>query len=263
MTFNSRESSRYEGRPYELYLWACGGTTWAQTPGDATVEWQGRSYEPHVISRTEITQDGEAKAGAIQIRCLHDNPIVELLRTGSPLGPITLTVYTGHFNDSDVVVSFRGKVASIEVQDIVEVTVVPAQDSLKMQLPGINYQAQCPRIWGLGGCPVIRWDHRVIGTISSVSGIVVKSTAFATKPNNHFKGGWIETPKGLGKILGHTGDAVTLVQAIPELVSGMDVAAFPTCLGTEADCNTRFNALKYYLGFSRIPKRNPFGSGGL
>lgn len=265
MTFESRELSTFDGSPRELYRWTCGAAIWPQTSCDEPIVHMGTLYEPAVLLRTEISQNAETQAGQIKVSTEINNPLVSVYAGRVPNAPVNLRILGRHLSDPDdeFAVVFRGRLANIKLGDFAELTIVPAQDMLKQQLPDIGYQAQCPRIWGTGGCPVSRWDHRVVCVVSNVIGNLVYASALSGYSANYFRSGWIETPVGLGRVISSTTTYITLLQAIPGLIVGMQFDLFPGCLGTEEDCATRWNALNYHLGFSRIPARNPFGSGGI
>lgn len=263
MTFDSRERSTFAGEPFELYLWQLDAQAWAQTPCDTAREFQGRIYTPEVLSRGEVDQNGEAGSGSVTVTMDLTNPVAQIFLAGAPSSPLSLIIVVGHDGESETGCAFTGRVTAAKFKEAAELTCVPRQQVWKQALPALPFQMQCPLRWGSTRCGVDRSAWRVSATLTSVSGATLQSSAFASKPSGHFTGGWIEWNGLLCMIGAHTGDLITLLKALPGLTAGAQVAAYPGCQGTEADCAGRFGNLPNHLGWSRIPAKNPFGQGGI
>lgn len=263
MTFNSRETSTFEGAPFELYRWSLSAETWLQTSGDVPRSHLGQVHEPATLLRNEVDQNGEASSGNVIVTLDLENPVAQLFLEGPPSRPLSLIVTGGHDGEAETVCIFTGRVLSAKLDEVCELTCASRQSVWKQPVPALNYQSQCPLRWGTARCGVDRWAYRVPATLTGVSGLVLTAAAFATKPDGHFKGGWIEAGSSLQMILAHTGNQVTLATALPGLAPGDVVDAYPGCQGTEEDCSGRYNNLVNHLGFKRIPTRQPFGSGGI
>lgn len=263
MTYDAREKSTFGGAPYECYWFACGSQEWRYTSGDEPRTISIWSYAPEVITRSEIQQNQEMRSGEIKITLPLDNPVALLFRGFLPPRPVSVVIYRGHDGDPETVCSFTGIVSSCVFGEDAQLTVVPEQNAIKRTVPALTYQSQCPRALFSTGCGVGRETFRVLGLVSSVSGMQVHAAAFATKSDGYFNGGWLEFGYELRAIASHVGDQVTLMDPIDSLPIGAQVFAYPGCQGTEADCAGRFGNLVNHLGFGRIPSRNPFGTGGI
>lgn len=262
MTYNSREVSTFQGEPFELYTWAMGATRWYQTGGDTRRVFDGITFEPTVLARTEVDQNGEANSGNVTVTMEIDNPIAQLFLHGSPSRPISLIVQCGHDGEPEVACAFTGRVSSTKFKEGCELTCVSRQTIWKQSIPGLAFQSQCPLRWGSARCGVNRYAYRVESTLSSVSGLNLVSPTFAAYPNGHFRGGWVEAEGAIRMITAHVGDTLTLFTPMPLSAGGL-VAAFPGCMGTEEDCGGRYNNLANHLGCKRIPGKNPFGETGI
>jgi uncharacterized phage protein (TIGR02218 family) len=263
MTFDARERSDYSGEPFELYRWNLGATIWLQTSGDTPRLYQGQIYEPAVVLRTEVDQNGETSSGNVTVTLELDNPVAQLFREGPPSTPVSLIVTCGHDGETETACVFTGRIMSAKLQEACEFICAPRQAIWKQPIPALTFQCQCPLRWGTARCGPDRSAWRVPATLSAVAGLTVTSSAFAAFTDGHFKGGWIEYGGDQRTVTGHVGAVLTLLSALPSLAAGSEVSAFPGCQGTEDDCTNRYNNLPNHLGFKRIPTRQPFGSGGI
>lgn len=262
MTFNARETSTFDGAPFELYTWGMGVNRWYQASGDTPRTFQGRTYELQVLARTEVDQNGEANSGNVTVTMETDNPIAQLFLQGPPSHPVSLIIQCGHEGETEVACAFTGRVSSTKFKEVCELTCVSRQTIWKQSIPGLAFQSQCPLRWGSDRCGVNKYAYRVVATLSAVSGLNLSSPTFAAHPNGHFRGGWVEVEGTTRMITAHTGDTVTLFTPL-NVSPGATVAAFPGCMGTEADCGGRYNNLVNHLGYKRIPGKNPFGETGI
>jgi len=263
MTFDARERSAHGGEPFELYRWNLGATTWLQASGDAPRLFQGQTYLPAVLQRTEVDQNGETSSGNVTVTLDLDNPVAQLFREGPPSTPVSLIVTCGHDGETETACVFTGRVMSAKIQETCEFICAPRQAVWKQPIPALTFQYQCPLRWGTARCGVNKSAWRVPATLTDVSGLTITSTAFAGHPDGHFKGGWIEYLGDTRTITGHVGPVLTLRTMLPSLVPGAEVVAYPGCQGTEDDCANRYNNLLNHMGFKRIPTRQPFDSGGI
>jgi uncharacterized phage protein (TIGR02218 family) len=264
MTLDAREKSTFGGAPYECYWFTCGAQNWYYTSGDTERIVNGHTYAPEAITRTEISQSQEINSGEITVTLPLDNAVAALFKGYLTPVPVFLTIYRGHDGEPEIAAAFLGKVSSCPFQDTAKLKVVPDQDALKRDVPGLTYQSQCPRRLFSLGCGVAQVDYMTIAVLTYVSGVTLRAAVFATKVNGYFKGGWVDHGGGVRQIKAHTGDTLTLMDPFPaDLVPGTQVLAYPGCQGTEAYCATVFNNLVNHLGFSHIPGVNPFGGNGV
>lgn len=263
MSYDSAEQSTFSGAPWEAYWFACGAINFRYTSGDQARTINGQIYEPASIKRSEDCQNQELSSGNISIELPIDNPVAQLFIGYLPPQPVSLVIFRGHEGDSEIVSAYTGMVSSPKFGETCELTIIREGDALKRPVPALRWQAPCPRKLYSKGCGVSKNDFIVVGTVSSVAGITVKSTAFAAKADGYFSPGWIEAHGTGMSILSHVGDTVQLVHALAGLAPGDVITVYPECLGTEADCANRFHNIDNCLACSRIPTENPFGEGGI
>lgn len=262
MSYAARTTSTFLGQPFEGYWFSCGTSHWRYASGDVPRVILGQTYTPAALSRDEIDQCQELRAGQTKVRLPLDNPVAQLFLPYLPAQPVDLVVYAGQEGDAETVVVFTGRVLAAEFGTVCELTVVPESDALKQQLPGLLYQIQCPRVLGGAGCGVDLATYAVPATLSAVTGRTVQASAFAAKPDGWFAGGWVEGPGGARRlVVKHQGSTLTLFSAWQGLASGAEVTAYPGCDGTESCCASRFGNLLNHLGCARIPQKNPFSQG--
>lgn len=263
MSLDSRECSVCDGEPFEGYWFTCGSNSWRFINGDTDRIIQGFLYVHGVVLRDEIDQNEESRAGSVKVQISLDNPVAEIFKGLISPRPVSLVIFAGQVGETEVRVCFTGMVASVKRQNTCELTCVTENDTMKQDVPGLHYQAQCPRDPFSEGCTLRRQDWEVLGTIASISGNIVTSPVFATKPDGWFNGGWLEYNGTAMAIVEHVGQNLTLFFPLEGLAPGVNVVTYPGCQGTEYVCDTKFNNLVNHLGFARIPSKNPFGEGGI
>ena len=260
MTYAARETSKYSGKPIELYRFAQGVTLWLYTSGDTTYTKGSEVYVPETISRNAIDQNNEDGAGSIDIVVPRDNDVARLWISYLPVTPVGVTIYRVHRGDTEIVTSFVGKVSTVRFEDSeATITAMPISEALRRQIPSSSYQRPCNHSLYDGGCGLNKTAFRVTGTLSSVSGVTIKSAAFATKPDGWFTTGFVERADGdIRFVMAHVGDTITLMNPFPALAAGESMNAYAGCDRSEGTCSTKFNNLPNHLGYARIPTKNPF-----
>ena len=263
MSYDARQQSACSSAPYEGYWFTCGARSWRYTSSGIARTIHGMAFEPEVISRTEAEQNQEPRSGSIEVTLPLDNPVAQMFLAGPAPRPVGLVVYGCEDGESEVVVVFSGTVSSPKATSIMTLTMVPEQDAYKRKIPGIHYQVTCPRGIFSAGCGLNKVDFETLATLTEVGTKVLRSPAFATHADGYFNGGWVEANGQAFTVDTHVGDTLHLfLPQLGRLAVGDAVVAFPGCQGTEAAC-AAFGNLANYLGFSRFPKTNPFGSGGI
>jgi uncharacterized phage protein (TIGR02218 family) len=261
MTYAARETSRYSGLPYEIYLFSSVTENWRMTSGDIDRTYLGQIYSATAMNRTEIAQDQELSSGSIKVTVPRTCDLASRFVAYIPSTPVSLVIYRGHDGDSEVVVNFTGRIASVTFADECEIEVVPEQQVLRRQVPIQKFQAQCNWVLYGGGCGVAKIGFLTPGTVLTVSGAVVTIAAAGTKTNGWFNNGYLEKGEERRMILSHTGTSITLINFLANLVPGDSVNLYAGCQRNADDCTRRFNNLVNFWGFPWIPTKNPFGGG--
>jgi uncharacterized phage protein (TIGR02218 family) len=257
------ERSLDSGSPQELFLFAQGGSTWGFTGADSTINFSGRTYTKESIARSAVRFSQEESSGAITIRVPVTNAVAQRFLGVMPAIPMFVTITRIHRNGS-AAVQYQGRVAGLASVTKGEATlnVEPFHGVLSRRLPLLDYQSQCNYpVYG-PGCGVNVEANTASVTVSTVSGSVVTGTGFGAKPDGWYQAGWLELASGTYAgdrrgIKAHVGTSVTLVTPFASLAGGAVVKAVKGCLRTEAAC-IEFNNLARFMGFTRIPNRNPY-----
>jgi len=258
VTFASRETSGYQGQPFELYLFESGVESWALTSADKARSHNSRAFQPEAISHTEIDQNQELGSGSITVSIPKDHDIASRFVSYIPEAPMSLVIYRGHDGEAEIVTHFTGKVASAKFGDVCDLTVVPEQDVLKRRVPVPKYQCQCNRVLYGPGCDVSKDSFKITGVVSAVSGDLVTATIFTSQATGWLDAGYLEKGTQRRMILSHTGNQVRLICPMDGLVAGDTVNAYAGCMRTRAVCLAKFNNLSKFFGFDKIPTKNPF-----
>lgn len=261
MSFISRETSQYSGKPYELFLFSTVEGVWRYTGADEIKTYNSVPFTPEAITHTGASQSNEVQGGQVKITLPLTNAVAQQFIAYIPNSPMWVTIYRAHDGelDSETVVYWQGKVSQPRFGDACELTCVPEQQELKKTIPTATYGTQCNRILFDLGCTVDKTAFRQLGTLTSVVGVTIKAAAYSTKPDGFFNGGYIEFGNARRMILNHVGDTLTLIAQLPSLVIGSQVWAYAGCNHLyNGDCVTKFANGKNFFGFQWIPSNNPF-----
>jgi uncharacterized phage protein (TIGR02218 family) len=265
MTYDAREKSRYSGRPVECYRFTQGVNQYLYTSADQPITLASGTYNPEIISRTPLDQSAEQSAGNSQVSLPRDNAVAKLFIAYLPISPVALTIFRVHFADGEVKTIFTGKITTSLFQGAqATLTAAPISAVFKKQIPGTVYQSQCNHALYSPGCTVDKNSFKVAGVITVVSGADVQAAAFASKPDGWFNNGWLERSNGdVRFIMNHVGSTLSLMSVFPGLAASETLKAYAGCQRTEAICASKFSNLVNFLGFTRIPTKNPYGNNGV
>lgn len=261
MSYAARETSTYSGEPFELYLFQSGADSWCLTSGDKARVYNGKTYTPETMERTEIDQNQEAKSGEITVTLPRTHELASRFVSYIPTSPVSLVIFRGHDGEAEVVPNFTGRVAKAEFTDVCKLTVSSEADLLRKRVPCQRYQNQCNWVLFGAGCGVEKVNFCVNGTVASVNGDLVTSPVFAAKPSGWLAAGYFECGFDFRMILSHTGDTIRLIAGISGLKAGDTFSAYAGCDRTGATCKSKFDNLARFRGFDKIPWKNPFDGG--
>lgn len=259
MSFDSIEKSQAAGEPYELYLFQTEGSLFQYTSADEDIVYLGQTYRSSTIHRDELEETNEVVSGELKVYVAASDPLAALFIPYLPPTPVTLTIFGGHFGDSDVVVLFAGSVASANfTQDDTELVCRSDKYILQRQIPKQLYQSPCAHVFGDVGCTIDLALFTFDGVIGSVSdgGDVCTVDAFASLPHP-IKGGWLIRGRDVRMCVDQSGNQLTLISPIASLHVGDAVKGVSGCMHTYAACNSYANVANF-LGFDLIPEINPF-----
>jgi hypothetical protein len=289
MSFDDKATSRYGAIPFELYWFSMappvgsGGQDWRVTSGDIQRTYLTHAYAPLQVDRSEISQDQELTEGGIDVTIPSSHELAQQFLRGTPISPISLTIYAGHDGDSEVVVAFSGKVttANFKGQEC-RLMVSPDHQAVRKMIPSVAYQHPCNHVVyssqcglpvaGFGGTSnKVRWDLTIAsvnGRTITVSGGSDWTTAFTPFPSDDTNvptcaWGFLTLPSGRAIMIeAHNSiNTFVLTEHDDELVVGLAIKANRGCRRTLTHCKFLFKdsgQSPRWLGFDSVPSANPF-----
>jgi len=265
MSFDSRETSRYDGQPYELYLFSTEDAEYRFTGEDTARTAQGEVWTPAIITHSGTNQSTEVSGGHITVTIPRDHVIALMFVSFIPSTPLYLTMLRGHDGDSQIVVIFTGRVQSCKfaADDTCELDCAPESELLKREIATSLFQRPCNRVLFDAGCGADKETYKKSGTVASVSadGLTVTAAVFSSMANGWFTTGYIERGAHKRMIVAHTGNTATLMNAMPGLAAGAEINAYPGCDRTHNGCVQKFGNGANFFGYQWMPDKNPFASG--
>lgn len=265
MTYDSREESTYEGSPVELFLFDREGVQfWSYTSADSQQDFQGITYLPISIRRGNIEQSQDIRRNSLDVTMPITADFVQQYISSPPTDRVNLTMRRFHFEDTEVISLWIGRVINVEFEENnVVVRCEPIHTSIRRPTLRRLYQASCTHLLYGSECKVDRAAFRTVATLTAVSGLTLTSTGFGAQPDGYFTGGYVEllTAGVLNKrfILSHTGNDIQINLPLSGAAVGASVNAYPGCAHNVGICNSRFSNILNYGGQPFIPVKNPMG----
>lgn len=242
----------------DIYRLAEGANVWTFTSGDTPIDFNGETYVPKIVGRTEPESKNELSKANIELSLSIDDELALRYRSNTTDALVTLTIWTKQ--DADFLVIWKGRMASTKPQDQI-FKIVFESIFTSMRRPGLRrrFQRNCGHMLYGRGCFVNKELFGVDGTTATVVGAIVTSAAAATKPDGYFSGGILKAPDGtLRYVVRHVGTSLLLARPIASLSVGNAVRLYPGCDRTRGTCQNTFNNLANNGSFPFIPIRNPF-----
>lgn len=264
MTFDDREQSTYGAEPIEAFHFEQGANDWKWTSADRVIALPAGEFQPIPIKRTELEFSDEDTGETMELTVPRDNEVAALFVGALPSSPVKVTAYRAHRGDEPLALSwFNGSVRRVRFDDNSQAILVckSTMADLDRTYPLVPVQAPCSQVlYSADGCKANPTTSRDLVTVTTVNGTTVVSAAFGARADQWYRGGRLETLDGSERrfIADHVGDTITLISIMPGLGSGSQVWAVWGCNHLESDCVSKFDNLDNFLGFPRIPGRNPF-----
>lgn len=263
MSYDALELSPRGGSPVDLYKFASGSRAWYLTSADEKITYLSDTYTPEAISRGAIKEDSEAAAGSVSVTLPRTHPIAQLFIGYVPEPAMTLLLLSKHRTDPGVYELFRGEISSARLEGArIELLGVPDLAADDQPIPRNTCQAQCN--WALysNQCGISKAAFVVSGPVNLIAADTLQVTAFGAKPSGWLNNGWVERANGERRwILDHVGPTITLMSRFLDLAVGEVVTAYAGCDRTESVCDSKFGNHLRFLGFPRVPVKNPFDVG--
>jgi uncharacterized phage protein (TIGR02218 family) len=238
-----------------------GSETFHWTNSDEEIEYEGDTYVPEVVSRSDMVQNNEINRQDIQLTIAPDNPLAEIYYKNPPEAVATVTVFRGEQDSSTscFLTYWKGRIVSTRSDDwncIVECESVFT--SMRRTGARARYQVQCRHALYGTACGVNKDNYEVLGTVSAVGVDTLTVTGADSQDDGYFVGGMVERDGIFRFIVGHTGTTIRLWRQFNEVEVSDSVKLYPGCNRTLTVCDERFNNALNYGGFPWLPNTNPF-----
>jgi uncharacterized phage protein (TIGR02218 family) len=258
MSYAIRETSVFEGQPFELYLFQASEGTWRITSGEEIRTRSGQDYTPVPVHRTGVAKGGEDNSSSTKVTIPRDHPVAQLFIGLMPAVPVSLTIYRGHEGEAETIVQFIGEVKNASFGEDCELECAPEDRILTQTIPRQLIQGPCNKIIYSAACGANPETFKTDATLTAVSGDVVTAAEFDGPADGWFTNGYLKWGSFRRMIIRHVGADLTLILPITGLIAGEAVTAYPGCARTYSICKSKFSNGPNFWGFPWIPNRNPF-----
>lgn len=267
MSFNTKETSFWEGNPVELFLFEKGAVKKRYTNADRDITRDSLSYTAIEISRSEIRDDMEAAKNNVKISLPITADIVDWWIPYSPSQRIFVTCMATHYDDVDeeVIIEWSGRVMSVTRTTAgLELLCEPTRSSSRRPGQSCRWCRGCPLAvygQGIGQCNLDPLDFETVATLDSVSNLSLTSADFDGLPLN-LAGGYLTFEAADGEleqrsIISHVDDTIVVNFGHFDFAAALEVKVYPGCPGDWAACEARLNT-DNYGGDPSLPVKNPF-----
>lgn len=244
MSFNAREIATRDGQPLELVRFSVGiDYIFTYTNAVEQITYAGDDYLPRFFIRSAITQSNEVEQSKLTVTVDRTSPIVALFAANQIVRRIDVQLWRFHKDDAEVVSYWKGSVGAVN-RSLVTADVVCESPEILLERASLRqfFQPTCRFFLADGRCPVPQSSIKVDGTISGVNTTAntITSAAFATKPDQYFKWGWVQYGNDIRLVVNHVGNTITLLSNFFSSPISQLVSAYGGCDNLPATCNTKF-----------------------
>jgi uncharacterized phage protein (TIGR02218 family) len=258
MSYDAIEQSPAQSQPFELYQFSVAGQSFWLTSADQSIAYGGQTYTPATIRRTEMEHSNEVLSGQLKIYVAPQSQIAQLLIPYLTPSIMVVTIFGGHYGDTEVVTLFTGKVSNAAIETECEIVVNSDQYILQRKIPKQGYQAPCVHVFGDAGCGINLASFATTGAVSAIStdGLTITVPTFSGLLHS-LAAGYFRRGNDCRMITNHVANQVTLLSPISGLNIGDAVTGTAGCQLTYAACQA-YNNIANFLGFDLTPLTNPF-----
>jgi phage conserved hypothetical protein BR0599 len=267
MTFSLLDSSRYDGKPIELYRFVRGSRSWGYTNAQEDIEYQGLVFKQTALRRENVKVTSDIFKDSLSIDFPANNAIAADLLAGTNNGITTLTVLKGNLGDNDYVTLWKGRVVGAEVREAGKITISGESVYTSVRRLGLSakFEYNCRHVLFGASCGVNRELVKVTGAITSFdSQVKLIIPAAASKPSGWFTGGMIYFSNGNVRfITSHTDATIVISIGGVGVGAGTPVTLYPGCDHSLTTCGNKYSNVRRFGGFPWIPNKNPYGGGSI
>jgi uncharacterized phage protein (TIGR02218 family) len=259
MTFDGKELTTQDSQPVYLLEFAQGGAYYRYTTIAEAIT-RTNLYSPEAIEMGNFSHSGDIPKDPLTVKLPLDNGLAQTFIGGMPEVVTTLTVYMTHYDDSETLAYWKGRVLAVTTsKSFVTLNCEPIFSSLRRRGPRAVYQRICRYALGGRGCNVDLDAYSDVLEVDTVTGNILAIPGAAALTDR--TGGTLKAEDGtIRTIIAHDGSVVTISRVVASLEAGQDVTIYPRCNHDVEDCRDTFDNLGNFGGFPGMPTRNPMNN---
>lgn len=267
MTFDGREQSFNEGRPFNAALFACGSYALRVCAADTAQTAGGHTWDPWPITFPAIVQASEINRNDLRLTVPATFPIAQLWLQAPPAATMLCILYDAHFGESEMRESWTGHVGNVSFSGGATAEIMLASGINAMKGAGLHrvVQRHCGHSIYSADCGIPldpEGPFATAGTVDDSGGNWIEASEFAALDDGWLDGGVLQWTHASGipdwrRIKSHVGNRLTLAwpARIPD---GTAVVAHAGCNNTPDHCGPKFDNLPNYGGLWHFKTKNPF-----
>ncbi len=176
--FTTIEQSVASGKPVELFDLAMGTEHWYLTSAGYDITYLYHTYESAPCQCTELSQSSEGGSDDMELEIPRGHALAVMCVAGPPDQQVSLTIYHGH--DPYYHKYYTGYLNNFKFNANSIPALIFGSASSDMPMKGGRRRAmkQCDlKLYGFR-CGVNKTAHEITGTIDTIDGVTITSTAF-------------------------------------------------------------------------------------
>lgn len=259
-----------ERRPAELYhLWQTGLTDEYFTSGDVAVVYDGNTYEPATIQRSNFRHTMTIEAAQVTITFVNVSDRLEEFRDQAVVATVWIEIMKIHrdINPIEVNKKFVGRIKTVSFDGkACKASCISLKGLFKKLCPKYRYQPTCNHHLYSTECGLDRTNFNYSGVVSvlSTDGLYFESDEIkaamdlaGVSTQNWTRFGYASYGGYDRVIARQNGNEFYLRYKIPGMLAGNTVNVYAGCDGLRQTCYDKFNNISQFLGFADVPWDNP------
>lgn len=262
MTFDARETSRNLGEPFQLFRFISGSSVYRYTTADHTILVGTESYVPNFpMQSAEFISSETDVRGKLNFEVAGDHEVASLFTISVPR-TLTLTIFEGHENETEVRAGWSGRVVACEWKEDDTATISCESLITVLERNGLPYKfgSTCQHSLYRGGCNLDIYANSWVYPISAINGSIIAFDDLIGHATDDFAAGLV-IAKGVDyrmvTFFNNSSGSMTLIRPFEGIAVGEYVRVARGCIRTSARCKALGNFANF-LGFETVPNRNPF-----
>lgn len=277
MSYDSFEISNYDSAPTNLYEFSIGYSFWRYAAGEEDVTIAGFEFVDGVLTPAQVTykavpisdsglvQSGDTQNDDFTVTLPANVTFASLYLATPPSQTVYLTCRRKQREDNEAPVVWVGEVRSTKRSSVIELQVICKVLTATLNRNGLRlaWGRGCPHALYDRNCTVDPDDFGIAINVQGLTGASITSSGLASLPAGYLSGGYFEFDQLPGvkerrMIESHSGSVLNVLGTTDGLEVSDWITVFPGCDRVSSTCNSKFNNLSNYGGFSHMPGKSPF-----